>query len=298
MEQVGSTSIVKDRATSAYHSRVRICLLLAFLLALPLAAQTKWDPNVWPALPVPKLVKAPTIDGDLSEWKYVAFTDGVWDILRLRQAPWYKPDIMRLTDHGNEPAPEDDLQARYYTAWDDTYLYLGAEVKDNVNDVDDPQHEPKRWYFKDAICWFIEAPRDNVSETFGQGDNAFCFVIDARKPPYAAWWRHGAPGKTYIEEPIPASAVTYAIRMNPWKRSAGDFILEARVAMKPTFGVSDPAWHAPRPGDMYSLSIVHTDPDGGGYGGHFIMYGQGDDDATWARMLLTGPIQPIERKPE
>jgi len=72
----------------------------------------------------------------------------------------------RLTDHGiapsvsagnglKEPPPEEDLQARYYTAWDDKYLYLGAEVKDNVNDVTDPQHEPKRWYYKDAICWFI-----------------------------------------------------------------------------------------------------------------------------------------------
>jgi len=272
--------------------------LFAILLALPVAAQQKWDPNSWPPLQVPKLLQAPRIDGDLSEWKYVAFTDGVWDILRIRQTPWYLPAINRLTDHGNEPPPEEDLQARYYTAWDDTYLYFGAEVKDNVNDVDDPAHEPKRWYFKDAICWFIEAPRDNVASSFGQGDNAFCFVIDARKPPYAAWWRHGAPGKTYIEEPIPASAVSYAIRMNPWKRSAGDFILEARVAMAPTLGKSNPNWHKPREGDMYSLEIVHTDPDGGGYGGHLIMYGQGDDDATWGRMLLTGPIQPIERKPE
>ena len=67
--------------------------------------------------------------------------------------------------------------------------------------------------------------------------------------------------------------------------------------MAATLGKSDPNWHKPSEGDMYSMEIVHTDPDGGGYGGHFIIYGQGDDDATWGRMLLTGPIEPIERKP-
>ena len=115
----------------------------------------------------------------------------------------------------------------------------------------DPDHEPERWYFKDAICWFIEAPADDRSEKFGEGDHAFCFVIDPAKPSYGAWWRHGSADRTYIEEPIPAEALSYAIRMNPWNRSPGDFILEARVAMKPTLGRGDPRWHAPRPGDVY-----------------------------------------------
>ena len=263
--------------------------------ALALFAASK--PNPWGyKILVPRLEKAPVIDGDLSEWKYVAFTDGVWDMLRLRQTPWYDPAISRLTDHGNEPPIEDDLQARYYTAWDDKYIYLGAEVKDNVNDVTDPAHEPKRWYYKDAICWFIEAPRGETAKKFGEGDNAFCFVIDAKRPPYAAWWRHGAPGKTYIEEPLPAAVVDYSIRMKPSARSKGDFVLEARVAMAPTFGKSSPAWHAPRIGDVYGLEIVHTDPDGGDYGGHMLIYGHGDDDSTWSEMVLTGPILPIERK--
>jgi hypothetical protein len=270
---------------------------LLFFAGLALMAGQKEDPYHYP-IEAPRLEKAPVIDGDLSEWKYVAFTDGVWDILRLRHAPWYDPAINRLTDHGHEPPIEDDLQSRYYTAWDDKYLYLGAEVKDNVNDVTDPQHEPKRWYYKDAICWFIEAPRENVAKKFGEGDNAFCFVIDAKKPSYGAWWRHGAAGKTYIEEPLPRQAVDYAIRMNPWGRSKGDFILEARVAMSPTLGKSSARWHAPRVGDVYGLEIVHTDPDGGDYGGHFLIYGRGDDDSTWGRMVLAGPIQPIERKPK
>ena len=170
-------------------------LTLTLGLACGAIAQVPADPDHWDKssvrINVPFLEKAPVIDGDLSEWKYRAFTDGVWDIFRIANSPWYDPKRNRLTDHGNEPPPEDDLNARYYMAWDNRYLYLGAEVHDNVNDVTDPHHEPKRWYYKDAICWFIEAPHQARSDNFGRGDNAFCFVIDARKPSYGAWWRHG-----------------------------------------------------------------------------------------------------------
>ena len=82
------------------------------------------------------------------------------------------------------------------------------------------------------------------------------------------------------------------------RQSKGDFILEARVEMAPTFGKSDPAWKPPHAGDDYRLEIVHTDPDGGDYGGHLIIYGTGDDAATWGLMQLAGPKTPIERKPE
>ena len=51
-------------------------------------------------LRVPRLKTPPQIDGDLSDWRSVAFTDGLWDIARLRQAPWFDPAIIRLTDHG------------------------------------------------------------------------------------------------------------------------------------------------------------------------------------------------------
>jgi len=264
----------------------------ALAAALLLSAGQDGDPYNYP-IEVPRLVSAPTIDGNLAEWRDLAFSDGVWDIARIAKTPWYDPARNRLTVHGDEPSAEEDLAARYFIAWDDEYLYLGAEVRDNVNDVADPAHEPKRWYYKDAICWFIEAPRSDVAKTFGEGDNAFCFVIDQQRPPYAAWWRHGAPGKTYIEEPIPADAVDYAIRMTGHE---GDFVLEARVAMKPTLGASSPQWSAPGVGDVYGLEIVHTDPDGGDYGGHFIIYGTGDDDATWGLMKLAPPASAIERK--
>ena len=235
---------------------------------------------------IPRLSTSPIIDADLSEWKDLAYTGGPWDIERLSQTPWYDPERNRLTVHAGESSMDVDLQATYYAAWDSQYLYLGAEVRDNVNDVVDPAHEDKRWYYKDCICWFVEAPRDDVRELFEQGDNAFCFIIDPSWPPYGAWWRHGAPGRAYVEEPLPPGTFDYELRMDPWGRSEADFILEARVQMAPLLGQSDPDWTPPAVGDVYGLQIVHTDPDGEGYGGHFLIYGTGDDDSTWGEMVL------------
>ena len=38
--------------------------------------------------------------------------------------------------------------------------------------------------------------------------------------------------------------------------------------------------------------------DGGTYGGHFMIYGNGDDDITWGRMILVGPREAIGRLTE
>jgi hypothetical protein len=245
---------------------------------------------------IPFLETKPVIDGDLQEWKDYAFHDGIWDIFRIQYTEWYNPARNRLTDHGNELSAEYDLQSRYYIAWDNNYLYMGAEVQDNVNDVSEQKHQSHRWYYKDCIALFWEAPRDTFPELFQQGDNAFCFVIDTAYPDYGAWWRHGNVEKSYIEQPIPKDACSYRIRMNPWNRNGADFILEARINLSMTFALSDPAWKDPKINDIYSLEIVHTDPDGGNYGGHLIIYGDGDDDKTWGKVILTGPQKPIVRK--
>lgn len=268
---------------------------LVFLLFLAfgiggISAQTSCSDT----LILPRLMQAPTIDGDLNEWKSLAHHDGVWDIFRVMHSPWYEPDRNRLTDHGGEPEPEKDLAARYYLAWDSTWLYFGAEVQDNVNDVIPHKPEAFRWFYKDCVAWFIEAPGDTLSETFGQGDNGFCFVADTSYPANGAWWRHGAPDTTYIEEPIPTEAVDYVIRVR--EGQSPGFTLEARVHMAQTLGRSDPNWRTPRTGDACRFMIVHTDPDGGDYGGHLLIYGKGDNDATWTPAVWGPPQMPLIRK--
>ncbi len=243
---------------------------------------------------IPQLLTAPTIDAHLEDWRDSAFTDGVWDIERLRHTPWFDHSRNRLTAHTQEPHPTQDLAARYYTAWRGNHLYLGAEVTDNVNDVADPAHEPRRWFYKDSICWFIEAPYTGSGKNFGEGDNAFCFVIDSSKPNYGAWWRHGAPGKTYIEEPLPPGSFEYAIRFTG---ENANYVLEARVDLSKTFALSSPRWTPPKPGDRYGLMIVHCDPDGGAYGGHLLIYGTGDDDSSWTPVQISGPALALPRRP-
>ena len=252
--------------------------------------------GLWGQMQIPFLENPPQIDGDLQEWQTLAFHDGLWDLHRVSQTPWYNPRRNRLADHGESGSLRDDLQARYYLGWDSTYFYFGAEVWDNINDTDDPKHAPKRWYYKDAIAFFIEAPRDRLPETFGSGDHSFAFIADTTYPTYGAWWRRGTLDTNYLETPLPAEAVDYRITMNPWSRSEADYILEARVRMEATFGQGDTRWTPPSIGDRYSLMIVHCDPDGGAYGGHLLLYGRGDRDQDWAEIQLAGPKPVILRR--
>ena len=89
---------------------------------------------------VPKLPAGTTvtIDGDLSDWKDQAQDfNGIWTIQRVAQQPWYTTCNM-WNDTGLEPAgtalTSEDLAVQYYMAWDDDFLYFGAEVLDNVYD--------------------------------------------------------------------------------------------------------------------------------------------------------------------
>ena len=248
-------------------------------------------PPLAPSIKIPKLSQAPIIDGNLDDWKSQAFTDGLWDMERVRTTPWYQSKKNRLTDHGDEPSETEDLNARYYMAWDAQFLYLGADVTDNKNDVSESKHAPKRWYYKDAIAWFIEAPRDTLTEVFQQGNHGFAFVIDTTRPDYGVWWRHGDAETQFIEEALPAEAYEFALKMTP-----KGYLLEAKIDMTQTFKPGDPAWKSPQEGDEYGLMIVHCDPDGGEYGGHMLIYGKNDTDKTWSTVVLSGEKQIPERK--
>lgn len=262
-------------------STTKVSLLMVFFTWLSyslLSAQI--DQSV-----IPFLNSKPTIDGDLSEWKWEAFSEGVWDMDRVKKCSWYEPKRNRLKIEQDEDSTQKDLSAQYYVAWDGINLFFGAEVRDNIHDVTERNHEPKRWYYKDAIALFTEFPRDSISEFFAEGDHAFCFVIDTAYPEYGAWWRHGTATSAYIEERLKQKDCEYKIIMNPWNESGADFILEAKIDL--TALVLDKYQRASvLQGANVGMMIVHCDPDGGEYGGHMMIYGKGDDDITWKIMEL------------
>ncbi|MDX2246337.1 MAG: sugar-binding protein [Bacteroidia bacterium] len=262
-----------------------------------LVAMFMWQPSTPDTLLIPFLSTTPVIDGNPDEWKHHAFHDGEWDIFRVSHTVWYESSRNRLTQHVSKDLLENDLSTRYYIAWDSAYLYLAAEVNDNFNDIFPHKPEPYRWYYKDAIAWFVESPADDISETFGEGDHSFCFVADPAKPANGAWWRHGNADTTYIEEPLPEEAVDYAIRRGEgFPEKSGNYTLEARINLALTFGKNNPDWQPPKVGDPWRMMIVHCDPDGGDYGGHLLIYGRGDDDQTWTPAVLGGEKNAQERK--
>ncbi|MEO0472380.1 MAG: sugar-binding protein [Bacteroidota bacterium] len=239
---------------------------------------------------IPFLGQAVTIDGDVSEWKEHAFHDGLWDMHRVAASDWYHPARNRITLHpGENSSLSEDLQARYYLAWDTAFLYLGAEVWDNAIDVSGHREGERRWYDKDCVAFFIESPGDSISEKFGRGDHGFCLVPDSTFPANATWWRSGSPDTNYLEYPL--NDCEYDMRIH-----ASGYVLEAKVDLARTFGKRDPQWPGWHQGSKIRLCIVHTDPDGGGYGGHLLMYGKGDDDASWQMFRLGGEKKIIQRR--
>ncbi|GAB4377693.1 MAG: hypothetical protein Kow0075_06650 [Salibacteraceae bacterium] len=237
---------------------------------------------------IPEISMVPVIDGNPGEWKQMAFRTGPWNEDEVKKEPWYNARRNRLRKHSHETDAVVDLEATYFVAYAGDRLYLAAEVTDNELDVTDTLHQPKRWYYKDAIAWFFEIPADSISGEFRAGDHAFCFVADTGYPVYGAWWRHGTDSVAYIEEPLPPSAVHYAWSMEP--ANPLRYVLEAEIqlsALMPAdvLTCSDQS--------IISMMIVHCDPDGKQYGGHLLIYGSGDDDATWQRFRLC-PNHPAD----
>lgn len=231
-------------------------------------------------LRIPKLTSAPKVDGNLSDWENQAHSDGWWTLERVTTQPWFNSKTNRLKSELTENSAINDLSGRYFMAWSDSALHFGAVVIDNQIDVNDPAHEPKRWYYKDAVAWFVEWPADTISERFEKGNHGFCFIADTTMPDYGAWWRHGEGNKSYVEEPLPKGDCEFAAALEIQSDGAFKYTIEATISagllgpIKPTYGA------------LIRLAVVNCDPDGGAHGGHLIIYGQGDDDSTWTMVIL------------
>ena len=96
------------------------------------------------SIAIPQLETVPAIDGDLSDWKSDAFSSGAWDMDRVALDAKYVTKRNRLNVEEGEDSTVIDLKATYFLAWFGDDLYFGAEVVDNVNDVEESNHEAKQ----------------------------------------------------------------------------------------------------------------------------------------------------------
>ena len=247
-------------------------ILLSALLPLLGCAQSQMD--------IPHANVSLNIDGDLADWKNYAYSQGKWNLKRSSSEPWHSPKRSRLINEADEPTGSIDLSSTFYIAWSDSGLILGAEVEDNILDVVETEHLDERWYNKDGVAWFFELPYDTIPKRFAAGSVALCFIADTSYPEYGAWMRYGNDSADYLEQAIPKETQEYSVKV-----TTDGYIIEAFVS-----------WELFRKYGQFSeeitetlgsMMIVNCDPDGGEYGGHLLIYGKGDNDATWTQITFS-----------
>ena len=225
---------------------------------------------------IEKVETPPIIDGDVSDWSQVKW-------IRLAQGapnmPLGRPLWSQLQNDGaSEPkrtaGTDEDLSGSFALQWDEEWIYLAAQVTDNVHDVTGGNQE--EWWFKDAVSLFLDIPLDGDGDTWTKGDHSFSFVADPIYPDYGKWWRNGNPRGKHA--PTGTQLVAQLDQ-------DGDYVLEAAIPMSALMEAT-PQWRPPFEERIVGFMVVVTDPDGGEnpFGGQLMYGGVDDNDANWARL--------------
>jgi hypothetical protein len=246
-------------------------------LALGIAAGAQAHPNL--VVEVGRASALLTVDGDLGEWN-----DAQW----LELAPGEAWVVGRLGDDGpaegqgvaGTPA---DLSGRLALCWDEQWLYLAAQVRDNVHDVDSGDRE--WWFCRDGVALFLDVPRDGDGPTWFVGDHAFAFTADPALPPEGRWWRHG--DQRGRQEGLAPPQTKLAVVLED-----SGYTLEAAIPMA-VLSLFTPAFHPPFAGQTLAFMVLITDPDGGErpFGGQLVYGGDNDNDASWSQLVLMPGIE-------
>ncbi|MSR81743.1 MAG: hypothetical protein EXS58_02300 [Candidatus Latescibacteria bacterium] len=216
----------------------------------------------------------PKVDGDLEEW-----SGARWITL----APGDSLVGGKLGDDGPAEGPGvagtgADLSGRLALQWDEQWLYLAAQIRDNVHDVEGG--DQGRWFCRDGVALFLDVPHDGDGPTWFVGDHAFVFTADAALPPEARWWRHG--DQQGRQEGLAPPQTQLALNME-----GTGYTLEAAMPMA-VLSLFTPAFHAPFTGRILGFMLLVTDPDGGPrpFGGQLSYGGESDNEASWAQLRL------------
>lgn len=242
------------------------------MLALGAAGAAQAHPNL--IVEAARARIPPKVDGDLEEWGGARWLD---------LAPGDSLVGGRLGDDGpvegqGVAGTAADLSGRLALQWDEQWLYLAAQVRDNVHDVDSGDRE--RWFCRDGVALFLDVPRDGDGPTWFVGDHAFAFTADAALPPEGRWWRHG--DQRGRQEGLAPPQTRLALKLE----GAG-YTLEAAIPMA-ALSLFTPAFHPPFAGRTLGFMLLLTDPDGGErpFGGQLSYGGDNDNDASWSQLIL------------
>jgi hypothetical protein len=231
----------------------------------------------------PMLSFKPTIDGDLSDWEDFAWTDGVWDLQRLQQQPYFTA-CSGIFDSGVEPEGTPmtaaDLSGEYFHAWDMDGIYLGVKTTDNVHDTVTSIDDANDWWLKDSCAWYFDVPHDGDGVPYIQGDHVIDFVADDTYPSNGKKWDHGDADGHQRGADLP-DTVQYAVAIDAV--SGTSYVIEAFVPFAETLIAVNPEFQPAVGLTIGGGMIVHTDADLGeeDFGGQFCLNSTGDDDGEW-----------------
>jgi serine phosphatase RsbU (regulator of sigma subunit)/ligand-binding sensor domain-containing protein len=224
---------------------------------------------------IEKTEAPPQIDGDISDWSQVEW-------IRLAQdAPNMPPEISPWSGLGNDGATEPtgtagtdaDLSGSFALRWNEEWIYLAAQITDNVHDVLGGDRE--QWFLRDGISLYLDVPLDGDGIDCIQGDHSFSFVADSTYPDSGKWWRNGE-----IVGEIAPPETKLAVELD----ETGNYVLEAGIPMSALME-STPQWRPPFGDRMVGFMVIVTDADGKGgnpFGGQLVYGGIDDNDANWA----------------
>jgi hypothetical protein len=127
------------------------------------------NPNL--VIQIEKAAQPPKIDGIVDEWQALRW---------IPIAPAALHTVADLSDDGITEAPGTaltaaDLSGKFALRWDDQWIYLAAQIYDNVHDIDNGS--PETWWLKDAVSLFLDIPLDGDGLSYIPGDHSFSVTV-------------------------------------------------------------------------------------------------------------------------
>ena len=295
---------------------VCVVALTTVASAQMMGSKHEWPYSSDPDGVIPYVGTPPIIDGVLDAgeksnalhfwWGPSIIT--LWgDTYGYTRGPDYGPDRVEVGAAGDldnnlalgdgedpgEKATDADWFGHFYWAWDDDFLYVAAEVQDNVFDIiGDPGSG--EWAFWTRDGFFLEADLANNGGTVPDVDEPKVYLhpMGLADTTYSmqAWWSYeGNEGDNHMYGEDPGFFEGSLLVGGP---VAGGYVIEAAVSWDLLFKRAPALRGMVQAGYKFNMTLICPDPDGGdGYGQTF--WGRDYSnlgDMDWWPDFILGPL--------